>query len=130
MGYREARQFTPKTLTYYRERLGDFLAYCEQSNVATLDQVAAGTVRGYLVSLQRRGLAPHTVHGAARAVRAFLRFCVADGLLDTAPVFQMPKLPNKVLPAFEPADIARLLDTANERDRLIVLVLLDTGLKS
>ena len=33
---REARQFTPKTLAYYRERLGDFFAYCTQTNVATL----------------------------------------------------------------------------------------------
>jgi site-specific recombinase XerD len=70
------------------------------------------------------------VHGAARAIRAFLRFCAADALIDDAPRFAMPKLPKKILPAFEPGDIARLLDAANERDRLILLVLVDTGLRA
>lgn len=77
---RQALNVTPRTLGYYADKLRPFITHCEQSNVATVDQVTAATVRAYLVSLQRRGLAPATVHGAARAIRAFLRFC-AD--LDT-----------------------------------------------
>lgn len=127
---REARQYTAKTLIYYRERLGDFFTHCTQSNVITLQDVTAAAVRVYLVSLQHRGLAPATVHSAARAIKCFLRFCAADGLIDVAPMFAMPKVPKKVLPAFEPADVARLLDAcAYERDRLVVLTLLDTGLR-
>ena len=127
---RQALNVTPRTLGYYADKLRPFVTHCEQSNVATIDQVTAAGVRAYLVGLQRRGLAPATVHGAARAIRAFLRFCAADGLIADAPQFAMPKLPKKVLPAFEPADVARLLEAANERDRLIVLVLLDTGLRA
>lgn len=128
---REARQYTAKTLTYYRERLGDFFAYCDQAHITKLEQVTAAAIRGYLVSLQRRSLAPHTVHGAARAIRTFVRFCAEDGLINAAPAFAMPKLPKTILPAFEPADVARLLDACTaERDKLIVLVLLDTGLRS
>ncbi|MFN8469329.1 MAG: tyrosine-type recombinase/integrase [Caldilineaceae bacterium] len=127
---RQAQGLTPSSLRYYTQTVTKFAEYCEQSDVATLDQVTAATVRAYLVGLQRRGLAAHSVHGAARAVRAFLRFCAADGLIADAPQFAMPKLPKKVLPAFEPGDVARLLEAANERDRLIVLVLLDTGLRA
>lgn len=128
---REARQFTAKTLSYYREQLPRFIAYCEQSSVLTVDQVTAAAVRAYLVSQQRRGLAPHSVHAAARAVRAFLRFCADDGMIEAAPSFAMPKVPKKILPALEPSDVARLLDVCeSERDRLIVLMLLDTGLRA
>ena len=107
---RQAQNVTRQTLTYYAYQLRPFIADCEQSNVATVDLVTAATVRAYLVSLQRRGLAPYTVHGAARAIRAFLRFCAEDGLIDAAPVFSMPKLPKKILPAFEAPDVARMLD--------------------
>ena len=128
---RQAMGVTAKTLDYYAYTLTRFTAYCEQSNGRTVAQVTAGTVRTYLVNMQQQGLAPATVHGAARAIRAFVRFCAADGLIDAAPVFAMPKLPKTVLPAFEPSDVARLLDVCeSDRDRLIVLVLLDTGLRA
>jgi site-specific recombinase XerD len=122
---------TPKTLDYYGYTLGRFLAYCEQSNLVTIDQVTAATIRAYLVEQQQLDLAPATVHGAARAIRALLRFCAADGLLDAAPAFTMPKLPKKILPALEPSDVRRLLDVCeNDRDRLVLLMLLDTGLRA
>lgn len=128
---RQAQGLTLTSLRYYRQNLAGFVTHCDQSNIHTIDQVSAATVRAHLVTLQGRGLAPHTVHGAARAVRAFLRFCAADGMLDSAPQFAMPKLPKKILPAFEPSDIDRLLDACLcERDRLVILVLLDTGLRA
>ena len=42
----------------------------------------------------------------------------------------MPKVPKKILPAFEAAEVARMLDVCTDtRDRLIILTLLDTGLR-
>jgi len=112
--------------------LGKFVTWCtENRNVATVDAITAAVVRAYLVHEQGRGLSPWTVHGAARAIRAFLRFCADDGLIDAAPKFSMPKLPKETLPAFDPADVARLLDACEvTRDKLIVLTLLDTGLRA
>jgi integrase/recombinase XerD len=128
---REARNFTPKTLAYYRERLGYLLPYCTEHGIGNADELTAAVIRAYLVHRQGRGLAPHTVHGDARAIRTFVRFLADDGLIDSAPQFAMPKLPKTILPAFTPTDIDRLLDAClNERDRLIVLVLLDTGLRA
>lgn len=128
---RQALGLTLATMRYYRQTLAPFILHCEQSNLATIDLVTAAHVRAYLVTLQRRGLAAATVHGAARAIRAFVRFCAADGLIDAAPVFQMPKLPKPILPAFEPSDIDRLLDAClTDRDRVAVLVLVDTGLRA
>lgn len=128
---RQAQNVTAKTLAYYAYTLPPFVAYCEQSDAATIDRVTAGTVRAYLVRLQAGSLSPSTIHGAARAIRALLRFCAEDGLIDVAPRFPMPKLPRKILPAFEPSDVDRLLDAClYDRDRLIILFLVDTGLRA
>ena len=128
---RQAASVSPRTLTYYDHQLHPFLVWAETHGAATVGQVTAAHVRAYLVSLQGRNLAPWTVHGAARAIRAFLRFCEEEGYIVAAPKFTMPKLPKKILPAFEPADVQRLLAACdNERDRAIVLCLLDTGLRA
>jgi site-specific recombinase XerD len=43
----------------------------------------------------------------------------------------MPKLPKKILPAFEPSALDRLLDAClSVRDRVAVLLLIDTGLRA
>ena len=71
---RQAQSVTQRTLDYYADKLYPFILHCEQNDAATVDRVTAATVRTYLVTMQRRNLAPYTVHGAARAIRAFLRF--------------------------------------------------------
>lgn len=128
---RQAMGVSPRTLTYYSQQLRPFLDWCDGPNTTTVDAITAGTARAYLVHLQGRGLGHWTQHGAARAIRAFLRFCASDGLIDTAPVFAMPKVPKTILPAFETAEVDRLLHAClAERDELIVLMLLDTGLRA
>jgi site-specific recombinase XerD len=128
---RQAQNVTPRTLDFYEDKLHPFIAWAQTNGAATVDAVTAATVRAYLVHLQGRSLSPWTVHGAARAVRAFLRFCAAEGYIDAAPRFAMPKLPKKILPAFEPGDVRRLLDACElERDRALVLFMLDTGLRA
>ena len=128
---RRAQNVTPGTLAFYQDKLYPFTLWATENGAPAIDQVTAEIVRAYLVSLQQRGLSLWTVHGAARAIRTFLRFCAEDGMIDAAPRFSMPKLPKRILPAFEPADVQRLLGACDhERDAAIVLFLLDTGLRA
>ena len=128
---RQAANVSPRTLDYYEDQLPPFIAWAQENGAATVDRVTAATVRAYLVHLQGRNLAAWTVHGAARAIRALLRFCAEEGHIDAAPKFAMPKLPKPILPAFEPADVQRLLTACElERDRALVLFMLDTGLRA
>lgn len=129
---RRAENVTARTLDFYADKLLPFITWCtDVRHLATVDAITAAHVRAYLLSLQGRSLAPWTVHGAARAVKAFLRFCAEEGLVVEAPAFKMPRLPKTILPAFTAAEVARLLDACGEdRDRLIVYVLLDSGLRA
>ena len=127
---RQAMGVSPQTLIYYNKKLLPFIEWCNGNGTPTIGDVTATNVRTYIVSLQQRKLAPHTVHGHARAIKALLS-CVADGLLTVAPQFAMPKLPKEILPAFDANDVMRLLNACDDdRDRLIVLFLLDTGVRA
>jgi site-specific recombinase XerD len=122
---------SPQTLVYYDKKLYPFVQWCSASGMPNIEDVTATGVRTYIVSLQQRNLAPSTVHGYARTIKALLSFCAADGLIDVAPRFVMPKVPQEILAAFTPSDVVRLLNACNDpRDRLIVLFLLDTGVRA
>jgi site-specific recombinase XerD len=128
---REAQGVSPGTLRFYGDKLNPFIAFCERTGAPTIDCVTAALVRTFLVELQRAERTPWTLHGHARAIKTFLRFCAADELIERAPVFVMPKLPKQIMPAFTGAEVRKLLAACTTlRDRCIVLVLLDTGLRA
>ncbi len=128
---RAARGYTARTVGFYSARLPHFLTWCTTQNAASLTDITPAILRAYLVTLQGRKLAPNTVHGHARAIRAFLRFCAADEMIDAAPAVPMPKLPKTILPALTPEDVRKLLDACTcQRDRAIVLCLVDSGFRA
>ncbi len=124
---RRARGVSPDTLRHYSDKLGQFVTWAGARPTAEL---TAGLIRAYLVGLAERGLGEWTVHGAARAVRAFCRWLVAEGALPHNPMPAMPHKPRGILPPFTTDEVTRLVDAAEDaRDRAFVLVLLDSGLR-
>lgn len=130
----EARRLRPRTLDYYRWQLDRLLAYLRAQSCETLQAITPAHLRGYLVHLQAQGWLDNSQHGAARAMRAWLNFCVREDLIAVSPMarVKMPRLDRKILPALSQSDLARLLETSNEarypeRDRAMLLCLLDTG---
>lgn len=129
----QSQRYSPATIDFYDNRLPVFVAWLEGQGVTDLRAITPNHVRAYIVHRQDIGGAPAYVHNIARALRSFFNFCVAEEWLDRSPMrnVTMPKLPKKILPAFSGGDVAALLKAArDERDRAIILVLLDTGLRA
>lgn len=129
----EARRLTGPTLTFYRQQLEPFLRHLDGLNHTTLAAITPNDIRSYLVELQRRELADNSIHAAARAIKAFLNFCVREELLDVSPMqkVRMPKRDDRILPAFSPDDAKRILDAClTLRDKAMVLCLLDSGCRA
>lgn len=129
----EARRLAPRTIGYYRENLTGFLAYLDGEGVQAVGDIAPAHIRAHLVGLQRRGLSAYTVHGRARAIRVWCNFLASEGEIAESPMakVKMPRLENRILPAFTPQDVKELLDAClTGRDKAIVLALLDTGLRA
>ena len=129
----EARRLTPQTLTFYKQKLSVFVRWCEEQQLHGLDDLTARELRQFLVSIQRRGLSSQYQHNLARAIRAFLNFCVRDELIDDSPFdrVQMPRVEKKILQAFTAEQIQTVLHHCQtERDRVICLFLLDSGVRA
>ena len=125
-----ARRLSPSTIGFYSFHLGRF---CQWADNPRLTDITPAMLRAYLAAMQEQGLAAHTVHGTARAMKTVLRFAVREGLLEASPMAQvrMPRLPKGILPALEPAEARAMVAACeNERDRAAILFLLDTGLRA
>src|SRR5690242_1850354 len=64
---------SPYTLTFYRQQLGHFLAFCARQDITRLDQLTPDGVRDYLLWLAERHN-PGGQHAAYRVLKTFLRF--------------------------------------------------------
>ena len=130
----QARNLSPHTVYYYRQQVGWFNTYLAQQSCHHLARITPHHIRAYLLYLQQeRAWKSASVHTAARAIRAFLNFCAAEGLCDTNPMnrVKMPRTTETLRRAFTEQDVQILLQAAKtRRDRAILLCLLDTGCRA
>lgn len=129
----QARQLRPATLRYYRQQLGWFLTYAVRTGLYAPTEITAHTIRAYLASLQECGLAAASVQSAARAICAFCSFLAAEEIISSSPMkrVKLPKADRRKPDAFTPEQVRRLLAAATtNRDRAILLCLLDTGCRA
>lgn len=127
----QSRNYSPKTIEFYQGRVGRFLGWLEQQGVNTVLGIATAHIRAYLA--ERAGLlSATTVHTEARAIRAFLNFCVREGWIEHSPLRagMMPRRPRLVRPALTEAQVRSLLKRSSPQEAAIILVLLDTGLRA
>jgi site-specific recombinase XerD len=79
---------------------------------------------------------PSTVASYFNILRSFLNFCTEEGLLPESPVkgIAQPHVPDDQVQPFSPTQVQKILDAARrssspERNTLLVLLLVDTGLR-
>lgn len=132
-----ARGLAPSTVNQaYAYSLQEvFLPWCGRVGVETVDQLDQRALdrftSGLLEDGGKRGkpLSKDTVHSYVRAVRQFLKWAAKEGEpVKGTP--QLPRLTRRVLDVLSREEIERLEDAApTERDKLIIRLLADTGLR-
>lgn len=141
-----AREMAPETQRWYKQKLATFRDWCVDNGAPDVRDINKALVREYLHSLDGiseatgKPLSAQTRHGHARAVRAFLRYCEDDEHIDKAPNMRtmMPKRGKFVKPVFTDREINALIRACKEqedrmlayRDRAIVAMLIDTGIRA
>lgn len=132
---REARNCTPETLRYCQDTLRAWVAWLQDEGVATLPALTANHLRAYPCTL------PTTATMRAASRTATTR-CAPSCAGPSAPPGRdnpihkvtPPKRPQEIRKPIELDAFARLLEACSrtdngERDRALLLVLLDTGLR-
>jgi len=126
---RKAMNCTPATIRFYRFTAGAFLSWCETQGITSPEEVTARQVRQYLARLIDANKKDTTVHANARAIRTLLRFWHAENYMSVLIKFSMPKLEKKRLPVLTVEQLKQVLSVCNKRDKAIVLVMVDSGLR-
>jgi len=137
---RRAQNMTRGTLYFYQKKLELFTRYCDTQAVTHIHQVDAGIMRGFLLWLEGTGHNPGGCHAAYRAVRAFLRWWAEEvepeNWRNPTQRVKAPKVPMEPIEPISLDDVKALLSTCKrgeftgERDRAIILALLDTGARA
>src|SRR5579859_13097 len=139
-----ARDYSPKTREWYDLQMRVFVDFCTQQGITDCSDITKDIVVPYLRFVGQRMnpqkgtlVSSHTVHAYARALKAFLNWAADRGLVDVKVTHKlpMPKREGKVIAVFTPLHIDRLLRAASmsthpERDKTIISVLLDTGIRA
>ena len=128
-----SRRLSIRTIGFYQWQLERFVAWLADEKVTAVADVTRAHVRLYLVTLGAAGWRDRSAHAAGRAARAWFRFLVDEGRLDRSPMdgVKLPRVAHDILPALSVADIDALLRSAtSNRDRAIVLALLDSGCRA
>lgn len=129
----KAASRSPATLAIYGRVLAAFVAFCSARGVATVEAIDPGIIREHLLAVAE-GHAPSTVHRHYRTIKTWLRWYeeedAPDGWRNPIRRVKAPKVPEQLQDPAPLEDLAALVKVADVRDRAILLVLVDTGLRA
>jgi site-specific recombinase XerD len=148
-----ARNLSPRTIAWYRERLAPFLQHLEaqRGREATLADLEIASFRLFILEKQSAGKyqdhrfkrasaeppsAAH-IHGFFRAVKGFSSWLFEEGLIPVNVMagLKLPKLEEKELQPLSTEEELRLLNAYSElkagecRDKGIFMLMLSTGIR-
>jgi site-specific recombinase XerD len=140
----EARDYSPNALRWNDHKVRRFTRWCVVQGVTQIEDVTASLVNRFIVALLR-DLTDHTRKAYAQSVKAFLNWCAREDLIREDLISERipkriatPRVTQKVIQTVTPEQIRRLLAACERedygwmraRDRAIIMVLLDTGLRA
>jgi site-specific recombinase XerD len=135
----DAEGKSPRTISAYGETLRQFMDVVTRRGLsASVDGFTSQDVYSFLQAVSERGVSLATRHRRYREVRAFFSWCERMGMIERNPFSGIPNVrqEQKVVQPFTPDEIGRLLSVCvgdteyDARNKAIILVLLDTGLRS
>ncbi|MCH8275341.1 MAG: tyrosine-type recombinase/integrase [Armatimonadetes bacterium] len=134
----EAEGCTKATLEAIGYGIQSLSRFLDSIGVGDLRNLGPNEIRQYILHERRRGLKDRSVQSYLVNIKAFAVWCVREDYLPSNPFdnVRMPKVERKIIAAFTPAEIKKLLSGTNGKDplsirnRALVLDLLDTGLRA
>ena len=136
---RKTRQLSERTIDFYKKCLEKFSTFCDSRTIKEVTQITSNEIRQFLIWLEEVGHNKNGVHAFYRAVRAFLNWWNLEVEPEnwSNPIKKV-KAPKVKMQPLEPASIEDLKIILNNcesdyygiRDRAIILVLLDTGVRA
>jgi site-specific recombinase XerD len=136
--HQEDRNHSPKTVRWYRDMLGRFVAFVGED--ARLRDLTPDAIRSYQHSVQATDASKFTRHAYMRTLKTFARWLEREEYVEPriAHRIEMPKVPrydDVTIDILSDDEISRLLDAlepttdVGSRNRAIVCLMLESGLR-
>lgn len=126
---RQSIRVSARTYEWYKSTLSKFIDDLIAQSITSPDQITAKAVRAYIAELTNRNLSDSYIHGHARVIKTFVRFLANEEYITKPIVFQMPRVRKKRLPVLTAGEISALLAVTNQRETMIILFMVDTGIR-
>lgn len=132
------KKYSVHTITAYGKDLEDFQFFIQETSDCGIVGATASLIRAWMVSLVDSGLSHRSVNRKLYALRAFYRFLLQTGTIETNPVAQIKSLKTsrRVQIPFSRKEIKKVFELLEEdgsfeglRDRLIIEIFYSTGVR-
>lgn len=127
------------TMDFYSKKLRNLNKYCSARTITEIAQVQADVIREFLMHLKERGNNDGGIHAHFRVVRTFLKWYEREFEPENwrNPISKV-KAPKVAIEPLEPCnyeDVLKLMkvcgnDLVGKRDKAMILVLLDSGVRA
>lgn len=131
-----AKSLSPRTVQFYQHQFGALRRYLlAQDLPLDVEMLTTDVLRGYIAL--RRETSAHLAKQAFATLRVWFRFLVDEELLSANPMsrIEAPRLPKQLVKTFNPDDVQAVLEACPRdfiglRDRAVIMVLIDCGLRA
>lgn len=152
----KAKGISQKTLKKHEKFLNIFFKFLEEKSIYFIDEVTPKKIRQFMLMKLEDKCAESYINTHLRSIRAFFRYCVDEGYIkfDANPCLRVKWMKEKkvIIQTFDDEEIKEILALAkkrtffkpkkfdkqhtgyqtrftNQRDYLLLLILVDTGLR-
>jgi len=125
------------TIDAYSHGLTRFLSHLREQGVREIQEAGKFHIRGFLLTLRRKNLNTKSIVRDLVAIRAFFRFLIQEGVLESNPVEELesPKVARTLPEILTLKEIEQILEQPNLqthlgiRDRAMLEMLYATGMR-
>jgi integrase/recombinase XerD len=145
ISYLDNLNYSSSTTNGYYERLNLFSCYLEENSISSIEEISYKTIQEYLAFLRTRPrmdgkpgtISPATINSHIKALKAMYMFLEESEGFKRNPTKNIKKLAERetIIESFTEEQAQKLLAVPGQhtfvgrRDRLLILLLLDTGLR-
>jgi integrase/recombinase XerC len=132
------KRFSVHTIRAYRDDIGSFFSFIEESSGKSYVDISTDDVRLWLVGFAEAQLSPRTYKRKLSSLKAYYRFLLREGYVAKDPTGGVltPKINNPLPEFFSDKELANLFDYVNFsdsyegcRDRLVLSTFYATGIR-
>ena len=134
----EARNLSPRTIGGYRKQLGYFLRYLRDfQNITLLEDLRPPHIKQYIVAFQKKGNKPAYINDLLKPIKCLCSYAFQEGYTEDIITKRVKnvKEPKVLIHTFTEDEITRMvhyyngLDYLSIRNRLMLMILFDTGIR-